>query len=72
MITRNIYFMYRIFFITICTANLHLAEELEDETDFNTLLHTHVYDMCVGIMRALISNAAAPPDTISSENFFTF
>lgn len=67
-ITRNIYCMYKIIFvITIGTANLHIAEEVADETDVNTLLYTHVYDMDVGIMRALISNAAAPP-----ENFFTF
>ena len=60
------------FFITIGTANLQIAEEVADETDVNTLLYTHLYDMDVGIMRALISNAAAPPDAISSENFFTF
>jgi len=28
--------------------------------------------MDVGIMRALISNAATPPDAISSEKIFTF
>ena len=50
------------------TANLHIAEEDADETDVNTLLYTHVYDMDVGIMRALISNAAAPPDAISNKD----
>jgi hypothetical protein len=40
--------------VTIGTANLHIAEEVSDETDVNTLLYTHVYDMDVGIMRALI------------------
>ena len=50
------------------TANLHIAEEDADETDVNTLLYTHVYDMDVGIMSALISNAAAPPDAISNKD----
>ena len=39
-----------------------------DIEDIHSLLYTHVYDLDVGLMRGIISAAAAPPNSLSSEN----
>ena len=55
-------------FITLDTETVVPDEDGMVTHDIDNLLCTHVYDLDVGIMRGIISAAAAPPDSLSSKN----